>query len=257
MHITTLSTMKRIISEGLRKMNIISKFAVAAILLMGHSIGLAAETTCSSKDAPCREFAKLAEAGQFEKLIARVDGRKTYSSSARAVIGQAYLMIAGREGNTPAQEEQFCLKALEYGATSAYMGLYFIHAGQNEEKALGYLKQYVATGPKDSVPFVLLGEAEMNRKNYPASYTYLREAKKVARGASVNTDWLLFQASYLTGDYATASTMLDSSFAQGKTVGDLKSLVGDPRFSDMGKHQQFRKFFPIINGTTTARLYAK
>jgi hypothetical protein len=51
--------------------------------------------------------------------------------------------------------------------------------------------------------------------------------------------------------------MLDSSFAQGKTVGDLKSLVSDPRFSDIGKNQQFRKFFPIINGTTTARLYAR
>jgi tetratricopeptide (TPR) repeat protein len=238
-------------------MNIISKLAVIAILVIGHSIGFAAEKACSSKDSSCREFAKLAEAGQFEKLVARVDAKKGYSGEAKAIIGQAFLMLAGKDGNTPQQEEQFCMKALEYGATSAYMGLYFIHAGQNDEKAFGYLKQYVATNPKDAVPFVLLGEAEMTKKNYAASYAYLREAKKVARGASVNTDWLLFQASYLTGDYNTASAMLDSSFAQGKTVGDLKSLVSDPRFSDIGKHQQFRKFFPIINGTTTARLYAR
>lgn len=238
-------------------MSSISKLAVIAIILMGNSIGLAAEPSCSTKDAACREFAKLAEAGQFEKLVARVDARKVYSGDSMALIGQAFLMLAGKEGNTPQQEEQFCLKALEYGATSAYMGLYFIHAGQDDEKALGYLKLYVATNPKDSVPFALLGEAEMNKKDYAASYDYLREAKKVARGTSVNTDWLLFQASYLTGDYHTASAMLDSSFSQGKTVGDLKSLVSDPRFSDMGKRQQFRKFFPIINGTTTARLYAK
>ena len=238
-------------------MKTISKFVVIAILITGHSIGFAAETSCSAKDTSCREFAKLAVAGQYEKLIARVDAKKVYSDDSKALIGQAYLIIAGKEGNTPQQEEQFCLKALEYGATSAYMGLYFIHAGQNEEKALGYLKQYVATNPKDAVPFVLLGEAEMNKKNYAASYAYLREAKKVARGASANADWLLFQASYLTGDYNTASAMLDSSFAQGKTVGDLKSLVSDPRFSDIGKNQQFRKFFPIINGTTTARLYAR
>jgi len=237
-------------------MNSISKLVIIAIVLMGHSIGLAAETPCS-KDTVCREFARLADAGQFEKLIARVDARKAYTSGAKAIIGQAYLMIAGKEGNTPEQEEQFCLKALEYGATSAYMGLYFIHAGQNEEKALGYLKQYVATGPRDSVPFAILGEVEMNKKNYAAAYTYLREAKKAARGSSSNLDWMLFQASYLTGDYHTASAMLDSSFAQGKTVGDLKTLVSDPQFSDMGKQPQFKKFFPIINGSTTARLYTR
>lgn len=238
-------------------MKIVTSLAILAVLLLGAATGMAAETACSSKDAACREFAKLSDAGQFEKLVAKVDAKKTYSADAKALIGQAYLMLAGKEGNSAEQEERFCLKALEYGASAAYMGLYFIHAGTDDQKALGYLKQYVATGPKDGVPYVLLGEAELNSRNYAAAYGYLREAKKVARGASANTDWLLFQASYLTGDYNTASAMLDSAFSLGKTVGDLKTLVLDPRFSDMGTHQQFRKFFPIINGTTTARLYAK
>lgn len=238
-------------------MNIISTLAVFAILLMGQTMGLAADMTCPSKDPVCKEFAKLADAGQFEKLIARVDARKTYSSDTRAVIGKAYLMLAGKKGNSREQEEKFCLKALEYGATSAYMGLYFMNAGQNEEKAFGFLKQYVATGPTDSVPYGLLGEAEMNKKNYAAAIAYLRAAKKASQVGSANVDWMLFQASYITGDYHTASSMLDSSFALGKTVGDLKALILDPRFADMGKQPQFKKFFPIINGTSTARLYAK
>jgi hypothetical protein len=37
-------------------------------------------------------------------------------------------------------------------------------------------------------------------------------------------------------------------------VGDLKALVAaDPRFADMGRKSEFRKFFTILNGTTTAR----
>jgi len=40
-------------------------------------------------------------------------------------------------------------------------------------------------------------------------------------------------------------------------VGDLKALVLDPRFSDMGSRLEFKKFFPVINGTTAARMYAQ
>ena len=153
---------------------------------------------------------------------------------------------------------QFCLKALEYGASSAYMGLYFIHAGTDVAKALGYLKQYVGTKPQDSVPYVLLGEAAYAQRNYADAKAYLQEAKKVARGKSANVDWLLFQASFLTGDYSLASTMLDSSFAQGKTVGDLKALVSaDTRFAEIGKRSEFRKYMNILNGTTTAKNYLK
>ncbi|MDH4164652.1 MAG: hypothetical protein OEW15_18480 [Nitrospirota bacterium] len=224
-------------------------------ILIAQSPVLAAGTSaCEKKDTACQAFAKLAEAEQYDRIIETADPKKTYSAESRKIIGQAYLMIAGRETNTPEQEEQFCLKALEYGATSAYMGLYFIHAGTNAEKALGYLKQYVATKPMDSVPYVILGEAELEKNNYAAANTYLVEARRVARGKSGNLDWLLFQASYLNGDYATSAQMLDSSFSQGKTIGDLKSLIAsDPRFSDVGKRAEFKKFMSIINNTTVAR----
>lgn len=237
-------------------MNTISRLAVIAILLIGHSIAFA-ETSCSSKDTACKEFAIFYNAGQFEKLIAGVDTRQAYSKDTKGLIGQAYLMLAGKEGNTPEQKEQFCLKALEYGANSAYMGLYYLYSQKDREAALGFLKQYIATGPNNSVPYVILGEAEMGKKNYSAANAYLREAKKLTSGASKDLDWTLFQANYLTGDYYIASSMLNSAFAQGKTVGDLKALIVDPRFSDMGKRSEFKKFFPIISGTTTARMYAR
>ncbi len=234
----------------------ISAVAVFAFIVTGQ-ICLAAEISCSAKDAACREFSKFTAAGQFEKLIARVDAKKIYSDNAKGLIGQAYLMLANKEGNTPEQKEQLCLKALEYGAAPAYMGLYFIYTGKDPEKALGFLKQYIATQPQDSAPYVLLGESEMKKKNYQAANTYLREARKAARGRSNNLDWMQFQTSYLTGDYRTASSLLESSFAQGKTVGDLKALISDPRFSDIGKRSEFKKFFPMINGTSTAGLYTR
>lgn len=198
---------------------------------------------CEKQDTSCQAFAKLAEAEQYEKIIGQANPKKDYSPEARRIIGQAYLMVAGKEGNTPEQEEQYCLKALEYGATSAYMGLYFIHAGTNEARALGYLEQYVATKPRDSVPYVILGEDALQKKNYAAAHGYLTEGRKVARGRSANLDWLLFQASYLNGDYTTSAQMLESSFSQGRTAGDLKTLISsDPRFTDMGKRPEFRKF---------------
>lgn len=219
---------------------------------------LSAGTACAPSDKACREFERLTDGEQFEEIIAKVNPKGTYSPAARDLIGRAYLMVAGKETNTPEQEEQFCRKALEYGATSAYMGLYFIHADRDTDKALGFLKQYVETQPQDSVPYVILGEAELARNNYTAANEYLTKARTVARGKSSNLDWLLFQSSYLTGDYSTSATMLDQAFAHGKTVGDLKALIAqDPRFGDLGKKNEFRKVFPMINGSSAFRLSFK
>jgi len=222
------------------------------IIISGQSGAMAAESSCSVKDAACNEFSKLAADGQFEKIIEKVDAKKTYSDAARTFIGQAYLMIAGRENNTPAQEEQFCLKALEYGSTSAYMGLYFIHAGQDQEKALGFLKKYIATNPKDSVPYALLGETEMEKENYEAANEYLRLAKSVARGHSANLDWDLFQVNYLIGDFTYASAMLDGAMADGQFVKELRDLAADPRYADLGIRPEFRKYELLIRGTSAS-----
>jgi tetratricopeptide (TPR) repeat protein len=192
----------------------------------------------------------LAAAEQFDKIIDKVEATATYSSEARDLIGQAYLILAGKEGNSPAQEEYYCLKALEYGATSAYIGLYFIHAGQNEEKALGFLKQYIDSKPRDSVPYVLLGQAEMDKGNYKAANEYLREAKSVARGHSTNVDWMLFQVNYLLGDFAYASAILDGALTRGQFVNELRSLSTDPRFADLSLRPEFRKYVPLIKGTS-------
>jgi tetratricopeptide (TPR) repeat protein len=229
--------------------NIFIIMVVIGLIIAGLS-GVQAAEQCTAQDTACREFARLAEADQFESIIEKTDGNKTYSEAARSYIGQAYLMVAGKETNTPEQEEQFCLKALEYGAASAYMGLYFIHAGQDPEKAIGYLKQYIATKPKDSVPYVLLGEAEMEKESYETANLYLREAKSVARGHSTNLDWMLFQVSYLLGNFAYASHMLDGALAQGQFVNELRSLAADPRYADLGIRPEFRKYEPVIRGVS-------
>jgi tetratricopeptide (TPR) repeat protein len=222
---------------------LIGLFAGFLIIMAGHAPGVAAENSpCDEKDAVCREFARLAEAEQFDKIVEKIDPKKTYSDASRNIIGQAYLMIAGRETSTPEQEEQFCRKALEYGSTSAYMGLYFIYAAKDPEAALGFLKQYIATKPRDSVPYVIMGEAELEKKNYKAADAYLREAKKVARGHSANLEWLSFQAGYLTGDYVYAGTMLDSALKKPEYGKELRALASDPRFSGMEKRPEFKQY---------------
>lgn len=210
---------------------------------------------CAENDKLCLDFARLAEAKQFDQIIEKIDAKKRYSETAKRYIGEAYLNLAGRENNTPEQEEQFCLKALEYGATSAYMGLYFIYAAADEQKAIVYLKKYVDTKPQDPVPYVLLGESELEKRNYAEAIDYLTEARNVSHGRSSNLSWLLFQATYLKGDYVTAAAMLDESFSRGKTVGDLKALIAsDPRYAEIGMHHEFKRFFTMISGIVLPRV---
>ena len=225
-----------------------STLATVFIFIASQSFSLASgNPACDAKDTICTEFSQLAEAEQYDKIIATVDPKKTYSEASRGIIGQAYLMVAGRESNTPEQEEQFCRKALEYGSTSAYMGLYFIYASKDTETALGFLRQYVATKPKDSVPYVLLGEAELEKKNYQAADAYLREAKKVARGHSANLSWLSFQAGYLTGDYVYAGTMLESALKKPEYEKELRALTTDPRFAGLEKRPEFKQYEHLFN----------
>lgn len=125
-------------------------------------------------------------------------------------------------------------------------------------KANGFLKQHVETKPQDAAPYVFLGEAEFKEGNYKRAKEYLDEAKKVSRGKSGDLDWLLFKSSYLAGDLSTASVILDGSFSQGKTAGDLSALVSsDNRFTSMGQQYEFRKFFKILNGATIVRASLK
>ena len=233
------------------KKTLVCMIMAAGIVIASGSTALAGGKACAGNDTACIEFARLAASEQFDMIIEKVDPKTAYSNEAKSSIGQAYLAIAARESNTPAQEEYFCLKALEYGASSAYMGLYFIHAGQDPEKALGFLKQYIATNPKDSVPYVLLGEAEMEKEHYEEANELLREAKTYARGLSTNLDWNLFQVSYLLGDFDYASAMLDSALSRGQFMKELKDLAADPRYADIGIRPQFRKYEPLIKGTTS------
>jgi hypothetical protein len=240
------------------KKHILVLLVVFVLVISGYSELFAGTSACAKNDAACREFSTLNAAGKYQTIIDKVNPKLSYSDAARVLIGNAYLTAAGRDGNTPQQAERLYLKSLEYGETSAYMGLYSLYAKTDAVKADAFLKRFVETKPQDAAPYVLLGEAAFKQGNFISAKEYLHEAKKVSHGKTGDLDWLLFKTSYLAGDYAMASMMLDSSFSQGKTAGDLKALVSsDQRYSDMGKQYEFRKFFKILNGATSAKASLK
>jgi hypothetical protein len=231
-------------------------FLAAALVILGaQSDGFAEDKVCEAQDVLCRTFATLADNGQFSRIIAQVSPDATYSAAARKIIGRAYLMMAGNEANTPEQEEIYCRKAVMYGNAAANMGLYFIHAGKDADTAILFLRRYIATGARDSLPYVILGEYELEQGQPASARDYLVVARAVARGRSANLDWLLFQANYLLGDYAAASAMLDSAILQGQPMAELKSLIADPRFLGIVNLPEFRKFETVIKGTTAMVVY--
>ncbi|HSB34997.1 MAG TPA: hypothetical protein VLG39_11115 [Nitrospirota bacterium] len=199
---------------------------------------------CEDADKDCKEFEQLLEAQQPERIAARYEAAKTarYSESARRYIGEAYLALASREDITPEQELGYYQKALEVKHYIAYMGLYFFYAQKDEDKALGFLREYVKTKPPDTVPYVILGEAELNRNNYALADTYLREAKKVAHAHSPRVDWLLFRANYLLKNYQFAADLFGNAVTTGTFEKELKALKADPRFEAITGRPEFKKY---------------
>ncbi|OGW48080.1 MAG: hypothetical protein A2078_03800 [Nitrospirae bacterium GWC2_57_9] len=220
----------------------------AALIMAGMVLSAFARegSRCKATDKVCRDFEALADAEQFEAIAGKVDKSEKYSQGSRHYIGRAYLALAASENNTPQQEEAFCRKALEFGASQAYMGLYFIHVQKNEEQALGYLREYVKTKPADSVPYVILGESELGKKNYHLADAYLREAKRLSRANSPGVDWMLFQANYLLGNYQYASEVLDRALknGNGRFEQELRMLSSDARFQGIAKRPEFRNMIP-------------
>ncbi len=226
--------------------NVAAPVILALLAFFGAPQGFASQASPCNFDKTCREFERLAEAEQYEKIIEKAGPAGNHSEGARRYIGRAYLALASREGTTPEQEEQYCRKALEYGFAQAYMGLYFLYAQKDAEAALGFLRQYVATRPKDSVPYVILGESELEKKEYKLADAYLREAKKVGRSYSAHLDWLLFQTNYLLGNYAYAGERLESALAQEKFRDEFKTLTSDPRFAGIEKRPEFKKHLEML-----------
>ena len=231
---------------------ILTGLLVLSVLTLARVPGFASDSPqpsyCPDKDALCREFETLVQNEQYAAAISRIDPKAVYSETTRQYIGKAYLGLAPAESNTPEQEEQYCRKALEYGAVQAYMGLYFITVQKDPEAALGYLRQYVANKPRDSVPYVILGEAELAKERYQEADSFLRASKKVARANSPRVDWLLFKANYLLGNFGDAAGMFQSAAASGQFDNQVKELLSDTRFSGIGNRAEFKKF-PQLTGS--------
>ena len=151
------------------------------------------------------------------------------------------------ETNTPEQEEAFCRKALEFGASQAYMGLYFISC--SEERGAGArLSQGIHQDKTaDSVPYVILGESELEKKNYQLADTYLREAKKISRASSPRVAWMLFQANYLLGNYQLCRRDVRSSAQERKVrQGAEDRLSTDARVSGHRQAARIQKYQPQL-----------
>lgn len=219
---------------------------VLSALTLAPGMGFAADSPqpslCPDKEALCKEFETLVQNEQYTAAISKIDPKAAYSETTRQYIGKAYLGLAPAENNTPEQEEQYCRKALEFGAVQAYMGLYFITVQKDPEAALGYLRQYVATNPRDSVPYVILGEAELAKNHYQEADAFLRASKKVARANSPRVEWMLFKANYLLGNYEDAARMFESAAASGQFDGQVKELASDVRFSGIANRTEFKRF---------------
>jgi hypothetical protein len=132
------------------------------------------------------------------------------------------------------------------------MGLYFFYAPKDEEKALGFLREYVKTKPADTVPYVILGESELNRKHYDLADVYLREAKKVAHAHSPRVDWMLFQANYLLKHYEFAKEMFESAVTNGNFENEIKVMTTDPRFEGIDKRPEFERYQSTLKAVKTS-----
>ena len=228
----------------------ITRFILLLAFVLAPAITQAASWApdCKGSDESCKTFQKHLMDGNFETVIAGVAPNVNYSEEARYYIGKAYLGLAGKEGNTPGQEEAYCRKALEYGQTQAYMGLYFLTADTDPKKALGYLREYVATKPGDAVPYVILGESELENGNYREADALLRESKKVGKAKSTRVDFLLFRANYLMKDYSSASEMFGSALQFGKFERELKELMADKRFEGIENRPEFSRYRQVLLG---------
>ncbi len=222
--------------------------AVLTIILPAPGSASSPSSRCEKGDKVCREFEQLAEEQQPEKIITQYEAGSgtALSAGSRFYIGGAYLALASRDNVSPEQEERYYWKALKLDYSVAYLGLYFFHVQKDEEKALGFLREYVKTKPEDTVPYVILGEAELNRHNYGSADKYLREAKRVARAYSPRVDWLLFQANYLLKNYQFASDVLANALTKGDFEDEIKALSSDPRFADIGKLPEFQSLREML-----------
>lgn len=221
----------------------ITRFILLFAFLLAPAVVQAASWApdCKASDEPCKTFQKQLWDGKFEAIAAAAAPDAKYSEEARYYIGKAYLGLAGNEKNTPEQEEAYCRKALEYGQTQAYMGLYFLTADKDPKKALGYLREYVSTKPGDAVPYVILGESELEKGNYREADALLKESKKVGKARSSRVDWLLFQTNYLAKDYSFASEMLGNALQFGKFERELRELMADKRFEGIEDRPEFSR----------------
>ena len=199
-----------------------------------------ADTFCG--DEECKKIQNLYHQSQYDKIVEMASIKKKYSEGAVFFIGRACINLSDRSNLTSNQKEKLLLTAIEYGYYPAYMNLYNIYADKDAEVAIGFVKKYVEKNPDDPDPFFIIGESEFKKNNYKLANTFLKKSKKLSKGHTATLDWLLFKVNYILRDYGYSKKMLDSAFAQGHYVEELRALKADSRFADIEKHAEFEKY---------------
>jgi hypothetical protein len=201
---------------------------------------------CSDADTVCGNLEQLFETQQPEKIVEQYSPSKQFSEASLRYIGAAYMALASQRNILPDQEEGYYRKALEVKYNISYMGLYFFYVQKDKEKALGFLREYVKTRPIDTLPFIILGEVEMNRNNVQLADSYLRSGREVAYGRSPRIDWLLFQTNFLLKNYEFSRDMFVNAVTKGNFNNELRSITSDPRFAGIDKRPEFIQFHNML-----------
>lgn len=198
-------------------------------------------------DAICKKLQALYDKEKYEKIVEIVDHGVTYSEGSIFYIGRSHIIIAEKK-ELPSEREQLYRRALKFKYYPAYMALYSLYSDKAPKIALEFVKKYIETNPDDPDPYFILGEVEFRGKKYNIANKYLRKSKKLSRGHTAGLDWLLFKVNYILGNYKYASKMLESAFAQGQFVEELKALKTDPRFNGVEKHPEFKEYRQYFRG---------
>jgi len=206
---------------------------------------LANDQFCS--DDICKKLEKQYFKKEYDKIVSAVDPKERYSEGSIFYIGMSYTILAEKSSSLQARDKLY-RDAIAVKYYPAYMSLYNLYREKNPETAMVFVNEYVKTNPSDSAPFLVLGEAQFNKKNYSEADKYLRKARKLSKGHTSEIDWLLFKANYILGNYAFASKMFESAIAQSRFTEEIRAIKSDPGFVGIESRPEFKQY---------ARLFAK
>jgi len=224
-------------------MKIVS-FAMSLLVASFAFKAFANDQFCS--DDTCKKLEEQYFKKEYDKIIAAIDPKKRYSEGSSFYIGMSYTILAERT-DSPEAKDKLYRQAIAIKYYPAYMSLYNLYRGKNPEAAMAFVKEYIKTDPRDPAPFLVLSEAQFNKRNYSEADKYLRKARQLSKGHTSKVDWLLFKTNYILGNYTSASQMFESAIAQSRFTEEIQALKSDTRFVGIENRPEFKQYKPLFS----------